>query len=95
MSGKFLLCLCFELFRLQKQGKQLFLLDKLIFGHIFQFLYFANLFKIRNLKKLSLLKGGNAEWSVACDDGIFIFPKYRIAAPHNEYKITKKNIEYA
>ena len=30
---------------------------KLIFGHIFQFLYFANLFKIRNLKKLSLLKG--------------------------------------
>ena len=50
-------------------------MDKLIFGHIFQLLYFANLFKIRNLKKLSLLKGGNAEWSVACDDGIFIFPK--------------------
>ena len=25
--------------------------------HIFQFLYFANLFKIRNLRKLSLLKG--------------------------------------
>ena len=28
-----------------------------------------------SLKKLSLFKGGNAEWSVACDDGIFIFPK--------------------
>ena len=25
--------------------------------------------------KISLDKRGNAEWSVACDDGIFIFPK--------------------
>ena len=24
-----------------------------------------------------------------------VVPKYRIAAPQNEYKITKKNIEYA
>ena len=29
----------------------------------------------KKLKELSLFKGGNAEWSVACDDGIFIFPK--------------------
>ncbi len=32
-------------------------LEEVIFGHIFQFLYFAILFKIRNLKKLSLFKG--------------------------------------
>ena len=37
------------------------------------------------LKKLSLLKRGNAEWSVACDDGIFIFPKLQQAS---EWKFT-------
>ena len=38
-------------------------------------IHFCDTAENEQLKKLSHFKGGNAEWSVACDDGIFIFPK--------------------
>ncbi len=41
-----------------------FSLLKLIFGHIFLFLYFANLFKHKKLKKAVPLKGGRESFSI-------------------------------